>query len=117
MNAERDRAIFLALAALSEVADSCDVEPVEPSLALRACLALLYAHSDGDRYVYDDFWRTLRRKLQANENPHTLAYVRPTNARSALMSIARSVGIELTVERWAKLRAVARKDRLDDKKR
>ena len=108
MSIEHDRLIFLALAGLSEVADAAGADPVEPPVSVRACLAFLYANSSGDRRCYDAFWQTLRRKLRPDENRHMAGYIRPTNARTELMGIARSVGIELTADRWQELRTLAR---------
>lgn len=56
----RDRALLLALAALHEVADAGGRGPVQPSVWLRALLAMVHARSNGDRAPYQAFWhRTL----------------------------------------------------------
>lgn len=58
MGSEHDRTIFLGLAALYQVAEQSRGAPVQPSLLLRATLAALYGHSDGNRAPYEAFWRT-----------------------------------------------------------
>lgn len=60
MDSERDRIIFLGLAALYQVAEQSRAAPVQPSLLLRATLAALYGHSDGNRAPYEAFWRSSR---------------------------------------------------------
>ena len=53
----RARALFLAMAALYEVANRADAGPVKPTLGLRALLACLYLHGNGDKEPFVDFWR------------------------------------------------------------
>ena len=85
--------MFLGLAALKEIADQAYQRPVEPTMQLRALLALLHLQSDGDLARYRDFWEWSRRPLVPG-------YVEPQNGTrgtyTATMwkAIARSCGFE-----------------------
>ncbi len=104
MRSPRPRLTFLSLAILAETADNAGSEPVEPSLAVRLALAYLYSIANTDRRNFDQFWQTLRDPMKAEHSDVIRAYTRPTFCRTHLTGIARSVGIELTVDVWARLR-------------
>lgn len=104
MRLPRSRLTFLSLAILAETADNASAQPVEPSLAVRLALAHLYSIANADRRNFDDFWRTLRDPMTSQHSDEMRAYIRPTYCRTHLTGIARSVGVEITVEVWARLR-------------
>lgn len=104
MRLPRSRLTFLSLAILAETADNAGTEPVDPSLAVRLALAYLYSIANTDRRNFDEFWKTLRDPMKAEHSDVIRAYTRPTFCRTHLTSIARSVGVELTVEVWERLR-------------
>ena len=104
MRLPRAHLTYLSLAILAETADSAGAEPVDPSLAVRLALAYLYSIANTDRRNFDEFWQTLRDPMTAQHSDAIRAYTRPTFCRTHLTGIARSVGVELTVEVWARLR-------------
>lgn len=55
----REHLIFKALCVLDDAIDSCSPIPVKPNVGLRLALALLFVFSDGDRQMFDEFWRTV----------------------------------------------------------
>lgn len=98
MRFDRERLIFKALCALDEIVDDCHAGPVKPTFAMQFALAYLYAMSNGDRAFYDEFWRETRDPKTNSYSDHDRRYLRSTHARTALTGIARSVGIEMTVQ-------------------
>lgn len=100
----RDRLVFLSLAILADAADNAGAEPCKPNLAVRLALAYLYSIAGGDRGRFDDFWKTLSKPLPTGWSDTARNYYRRTYCRTHLTAIARGVGVELTVEAWARLR-------------
>lgn len=98
MRIDRDRLVFKALVALDEAVSECSGGPVKPSFALRFALAYLHAAGDGDRRCFDDFWKVIRDPYEWAYSDTRRSYLRPTNARTHLHGIVRSVGLELTVD-------------------
>jgi hypothetical protein len=94
----RSRLTFLSLVILAETADNAGAKPVDPSLAVRLALAYLYSIANTDRRNFDQFWQTLRDPMKAEHSDVIRAHTRPTFCRTHLTGIARSVGVELTVE-------------------
>ncbi|WP_019833749.1 hypothetical protein [Sphingomonas sp. PR090111-T3T-6A] len=92
MHFERDHLIFKALVALDEVHNQAGEAPMEPSHAVRFVLAWLYSISDGDRGIYDDFYRNMREPFAEAFSREGAAYRRSTYLRSCMGGIARSVG-------------------------
>lgn len=91
---DRERAVFLLLSALYEVASEADKAPVTPSLALRAMLAALHVLGDGDRSAIDAFWREVRAANGGQPSREQADYMRGTASRTAWNRIARSAGHE-----------------------
>ena len=60
MQADRKKLILMALAALEELVDQAKDAPIQPSIAIRVVLAATFAHSDGRREPYDDFWKAMQ---------------------------------------------------------
>ena len=104
MRFERDHFTFKALCALDEAIDQCNVAPIKPTFALRFALAYLFAVSDGRRDPYDAFWREVSDGNLAAYSEASRRYVRTSYARTALASISRGVGIELTADMMQRLR-------------
>jgi len=92
---DRNRVIFLALAALQDVADESARGPIEPTIHLRALLGLLHLQSNGDRRCYDEFWRAVCRPNRPDEPEWSENYVRQRDGSIALIGIGRTVGLEL----------------------
>lgn len=88
----REQLVRKALAALSEIADECGDQPARKSLSLRFLLMYTFAESGADpklKWIWDSFWTeaTTPQSDRAQD-----AYIRGTNARSALAGICREVG-------------------------
>jgi len=96
MHIDRDRLIWLALAALEELVDEAKDGPVRPLLTARVTLATAYAFSDGQRGSYDDFWKMLQDPCTHQHNDSAANYVRRTYMRTHLYRIHRSLGIPPT---------------------
>lgn len=108
MRLGRERIIFLALCVLDEAVEACNAGPLAPSVSVRLALSTLFAISDGRREAYDKFWQTIMDPM-ASQNSETISrYVRTSYARTEMMGIARTVGVELTVERLHQISAVTR---------
>ena len=111
MRIDRAHLKFKALCALSEVVDQCDHAPLAPSLALRFALAYLFSISDGDRSSFDMFWQTIRQSDDAFHSATMARALRNSYARTAMTGIARSVGVELTVEYLQRLASCHRREK------
>ena len=95
MSSAREQLIRKALAALSEVADSCGERPAAKSLMLRFILSYTFVEAGADprkKWIWDDFWQHATASPNS-ERTHD-AYVRATGARTALNGICREVGYE-----------------------
>jgi hypothetical protein len=89
-----DQLIVKALSALDEVGWRAQKEPVAPTLALRFTLAFLYAHGDGRRDSFDEFWRVVTDTGTLHQpTPTVTNVVRSNSASRALYGIYRSVGV------------------------
>lgn len=82
---DRDLLIFKALCALAEVADATRAAPVTPTLATRFAVAFLFANSNGDRWVFDEFLEHIAR--QPIPGQHQQEYIRFTRANSCVTGI------------------------------
>lgn len=109
MRIDRDTLVFKALCALDEIAIEAGDAPLKPSLSTRFALAFLYAFSNGDRTPYDQFWREIMDPKASAYSARAASYTRASYARTAFTSIARTVGVELSIEVMDKL-AKARRD-------
>lgn len=90
--ADRDRAVFLGLAALQDIVDQARRGPAPPSIHLRALLALLHLHSGGDRECFDRFWAYCRKPLDPTTYADPQHYERGTNAQVMWCGIVRALG-------------------------
>jgi hypothetical protein len=95
MSSAREQLIRKALAALSEVADSCGERPAARSLMLRFVLAYTFVEAGADpkmKWIWDDFWQHATASPNS-ERTHD-AYMRATGARTALNGICLETGYE-----------------------
>jgi hypothetical protein len=104
MRLSRDQLVFRALVILDDVVDACGAAPVKPSLGARFALMFLYAVSDGDRHAFDDFWRVVDDRQDRAHSETMSRTMRETSARTCLTGIARSVGVDFSVEYQRELR-------------
>jgi hypothetical protein len=84
----RERAIFLAIAALYDVAEKCNEEATRPKPSLRAILAFLYFHSNGDKEPFTEFWRQCQNEWKEQRRPVTCG--QPTRDRRSSESCGQS---------------------------
>jgi len=98
MHIDRDRLIWLALAALEELVDEAEQAPIRPLLTARVTLATAYAFSDGKRRSYDDFWKMMQDPCSHQHHESAATYVRQTYMRTHLYGIHRGLGIPPTPE-------------------
>jgi hypothetical protein len=94
----RERAIFLAIGALYDVADKCNDGPTRPTLSLRAILAFLYLQSNGDKEPFNSFWRECQNEWKNESQP---GYMRATYTRIQIERIVSAVGMGNVAE-WPK---------------
>lgn len=100
--------LWLALVTLAELVEQVKVAPARPHAAARLALAVCYAHSQGDRAPFDDFWRAMQ-KAHDHSTDVIARYCRTTNLMTHLRGILRAVGIEPSTEVEIALHAAARK--------
>jgi hypothetical protein len=90
---------FKALCVLDEAVAQARKAPVTPSAGLRFALAYLWSVSTAqDRHWFDELWRTVRGRGIHAATDHTAEHLRGTMAQTQFAAIARSVGVELTIE-------------------
>lgn len=99
MRFSKEHLTFKALVGLDEAAESSG--PVPPSFALRFALAYLYATSDGERWLYDDFWRAATRQPGSD---FMSAMCRRQTLTACLNGICRAAGSERTPDLMQQLR-------------
>lgn len=112
MRIDREHLVFKALCALSEIVEQCGAGPVSPSLALRFSLAYLFSVSDGDRSSFDTFWKVVQTGDDQFHSETMARAMRGAYARTEMTGIARSVGVELTVDYMGRLSAACRGGKL-----
>jgi hypothetical protein len=100
MRFDRDQLRYMAIMALDEAAERFRDTPVERSLWLRFLLAWLYVESGSEpanRWLFDDFWKTVTRRATEDEHKQMIdAFCRSSTAQSCLNGICRSLGLERT---------------------
>lgn len=98
MSLLREQLVRKALAALSEIAEECGDRPARKTLSLRFLLMYTFAASGADpklKWIWDSFWtEATTPKSERSQD----AYIRGTNARSALAGICREIGYPPDVE-------------------
>lgn len=89
-----------ALLALEDAKERCHEAPLPRSYALRFTLAFLYAHSDGTRWPFDQFWQSVTRHPPSSDRlpPAVAGTGRHAGAYGALNGIYHALGIERTRE-------------------
>lgn len=93
-----DKLKMKALLALEEGVDQVRDGTVRPTFAVRFALAYLYSIGNGERWMFNDYWRAVTGEAsRAQCSTYLAGVVRHTAADSALNGIYRSVGIERTV--------------------
>lgn len=89
-----DMLIVKALTALEEVGWQAQKAPIPPSFALRFTLAYLFAHGDGRRASFDEFWRIVSDIGDHHQStPTSTNIVRSSGADRELYGIYKSVGV------------------------
>lgn len=89
-----DKLIVKALTALEEVAHQAQRSPIAASCALRFTLAYLFAHGDGRRESFDEFWRVVTDTGDHHQKSENMTNVVRSNAASReLYGIYRAVGV------------------------
>lgn len=108
---DRTRAIIIGLAALWRLQGRARAAPFAPSMELRAVLALLYLHSDGDRTSFDQYWHTATENGLDYASDLIAAVCRRNGMMAAWHGIARSLGTEATIDLMAAIHRVPGGDR------
>lgn len=98
MRIERERLIWMALAALDEAIDAARERPLAPTFGIRIALATAFAFSDGRRDPYDHFWKMMQDPAAHQPSPVAASYYRTTHMRTNLRGIVRSLGLPETPE-------------------
>lgn len=89
-----DKLIVKALTALEQVAHQAQRGPIAPNYALRFTLAYLFAHGDGRRDSFDEFWRIVTDPGDLHQSNETgTNVVRSNGANTSLYGIYRAVGV------------------------
>lgn len=89
-----DKLIEKALTALEEIGWQAQKAPIAPSCALRFTLAYLFAHGDGRRASFDEFWRVVTDTGDHHQStPASTNVVRSNGANTELYGIYKSVGV------------------------
>lgn len=89
-----DKLIEKALTALEEIGWQAQKAPIAPTFALRFVLAYLFAHGDGRRDSFDEFWRVVTDPGDHHQSTPTLTnVVRSNGANTELYGIYKSVGV------------------------
>lgn len=94
-----DQLKMKALLALEEGVQEVRAGRAPASFAIRFALAYLYAIGEGERWLFESYWRSVTGAAgQEQSSPAIARVVRQTGADTALNGIYRSVGIERTSE-------------------
>jgi hypothetical protein len=89
-----DKLIVKALHSLEEVGWQAQRGPIAPTFGLRFALAFLYAHSDGNRESFDEFWRVVTDPGNHGQSTDSsVNIVRSNHASRELYGIYRSLGV------------------------
>lgn len=97
MRVGRHKLIFMGLVALDEVCEGSRRGVHQPTFALRAVLAMLYALSNGNRQPFDAFWQASRPGVGRGSNAHQDARARSNDLGTAYNGICIALGIEQTI--------------------
>ncbi|WP_235530333.1 hypothetical protein [Sphingomonas sp. Leaf62] len=103
---DQTRAITIGLAALYCMSSRAKREPFMPSAELRALLALLHLHSDGDRRPFDAYWRSATQTDIDYPSELIASVCRRNGMLAAWHDIARSLGTEATIDFMASMARV-----------
>lgn len=94
-----DKLIVKALTALEEVGWLAQRGPIAPTHALRCILAFLFAHGDGRRESFDEFWRVVTDTGDHHQSTPELTHVvRMNGANTELYGIYKSVGVHRSTD-------------------
>lgn len=97
MQLARDKIRWMALVALSELVDKAKDGPIAPTFTIRLTLAVLYAFSDGDRTLFDQFWKVMQDPYATQPNGHFRSYCRTSHLQATLRGIIEAVGLKDSV--------------------
>lgn len=107
---KRTRAIIIGLAALWRLQGRARREPFRGTAELRAVLALLYLHSNGDRTSFDAYWRAATEVGIEYASDAIAGVCRRNGMMAAWHGIARSLGMEATIDLMSAIHAVPAKN-------
>ena len=94
-----DQLIVKALHAIEDVCWAAQRGPVAPTFALRFVLAFLFAHGDGRRECFDEFWRIVTELGDHHQgSEHGANVVRGGNANREAYGIYKAVGVYRSTE-------------------
>lgn len=100
------RAIIIGLAALWRLQVRARREPFQGTPELRALLALLYLHSDGDRTSFDEYWQAATGIGIEYPSDAIAGICRRNGMMAAWHGIARSLGTEATIDLMSAIHAI-----------
>lgn len=94
-----DQLIVKALHAIEDVCWAAQRGPVAPTYALRFVLAFLFAHGDGRRETFDEFWRIVTDTGDHHQASEILTNtVRGSSANREAYGIYKAVGVYRSTE-------------------
>jgi hypothetical protein len=91
MRIEEERTIYLGMCALYDITERASSKLIQPSLGLRALLAFLFEHSNGDAEPFAEFWRECQKPWIGDAQG---GYIRATYSRTAWNKIATATGFD-----------------------
>lgn len=110
MRFDRDKLIFLALCVLNEVCWRTQRGVVEGNFSIRLALATLHALGDGNKQPFYNFWTQMRNPCDSANSWSQANTIRHGYVFRALNQVARSVGVDLSIDYCNRL-AKARRGR------
>ena len=109
MRFDRDRLIFLSLCVLDQACWRAHQGPVEPSEAIRLALACLYTLGTADKALFQGFWDEMRDPYSKAHSLDAGNVRRSNSVTSRFNAIARSVGVEMTMDYHGRLAKARRR--------
>lgn len=92
MRIAQQRLVFMGLVALDEAIERACDEPICPSRALRATIAMLYAFSDGRRASFDRFLAACQMPNGEGHREHRMRHDRTSALSGAFNGICLALG-------------------------
>lgn len=97
---------MIGLAVLYDWGRRAECAPFPCSVELRAVLALLHAHSNGDRRPYDAFWKAATQPRGKQPSEAIEKIVRGNNMHGAWHGILRTFGLEASIDLMTAIHSV-----------